>query len=227
MQACNSCQAGCCRNFTVALTGFDLMNISKTLGVDLLSFIQMVPVIGEENIAYRSEHSALFKFSDAADDNFYLFGMRMVESQLVPGTIKCQFLQEWYLNIRKPSLETIISRCGIYNCRPLLCATYPTQFDSSEQHALIYNMDADPESVKHKIYNLCREKFKPEEVLATSDDIIQKLVLRKYEVDYFKNLAASWNENPSTIDDFLNLMIKTYNNRVVIKDYVKSASGHY
>ncbi|MEI7475134.1 MAG: YkgJ family cysteine cluster protein [bacterium] len=216
MQICKSCAGGCCRNYSVAITGYDILNISKTLGIDPISFIQIVEIEDEADFEYKSKHAALFKFTDAKKDVFYMFGMRMVESQLVQGTAKCQFLMEWYYNRNNPSIDQIIARCGIYNCRPLICSAFPSKFDSTENRGVVLNLSSISESKEHPIYNLCSGTIAGEEVDRAADDIMKALILRKFELDYFKNLASYWNEKPGTITEFLVFMQNAYQDRVYV-----------
>ena len=214
MQICNSCHGGCCRNSGIVLTGYDTLNISRTLNIEPISFIRIIPVEGEEDLQYKSRHAALFKFADSNDDNFYLLGMRKVESQLVPGTAKCHFLMEWYPNNHLQ--DEIVARCGIYNSRPLICSTFTSQLDETEKCGIVYNLDSVSENSENPIYNLCPGKVMHEDIANSADQIMKALIMQKYELDYFKTLASHWNENPGTIDNFFIFLHNAYQNRVYI-----------
>ena len=216
MEICNSCQGGCCRNFTVSLTGYDILNISKTLRVHPASFINIIEVEAGADIEYKSKHTALFRFSDYDKDKYYIFGIRMVESKLALGTAKCQFLVEWNLDEHNPSVDGIIARCGIYNCRPLLCAAFPTKFDETEKQGIMVNTSLFGQNFEHPIYKTCSRTLSQEDI-SNPDEIMKILVLRKYELDYFKNLAIKWDENPGTLMEFFDFMTKAYQNRVTIE----------
>jgi len=215
MLICESCHSGCCRKYAVALTGYDILNISKTLKIDPLSFIEISPV---ENIEYQSTYTTLFKFTDENSDIFYRFNLKMNESQLVPGTIKCQFLLEWHNDPSNPCIEGIIAKCGIYNCRPFVCTAYPAKFDITEKRGIIVNVGSKSESSEHRIYNLCPEKITGEDIADSSDQIMKALIMRKYELEYFKNLADYWNQKPGSLSDFLIFMTNVYQNRVVLEE---------
>jgi len=216
MEICNSCQGGCCRNYTVSLTGYDILNISKTLSVQPSSFIQIIAVEEGADIEYKSKHAALFKFSDYGKDKYYIFGMKMSESTIAPGTAKCQFLLEWNLDDNNPTPEGIIARCGIYNCRPLLCSAFPTKFDETEQFGIMVNASAFSQNFDHPIYKTCSKKPSAEDI-SNPDEIMKILVLKKYEVDYFKILATQWDKKSGTLMEFLDFMAKAYQNRVIIE----------
>lgn len=216
MKICESCHSGCCRNYAVGLTGYDILNIAKTLNVDPVSFVQIIPVKDENDIEYKSKYAALFRFTDV-EDTFYLFGMRMTESQLVQGTIKCHFLLEWYLNPHKPSLDSIIARCGIYNCRPLTCSSFPYKLDTTEKFANVLDLTSNNNKGVHPVYNVCSRKITRDDLPESSDGILQDLVMRKYELEYFKDMAEYWNQKPGTIDEFLAFMKITYQNRVNVE----------
>lgn len=216
MQICESCGSGCCRKYAIALTGYDILNISKTLSIDPSSFIQLSPVEGVENIEYQSKYTALFKFTDENSDIFYRFNLKMNESQLVPGTLKCQFLMEWHNDTLNPSVEGIVAKCGIYSCRPFVCTAYPATFDVTEKRGIVKNIKN--ESSEHPIYNLCPRKITDKDLSGSSDHIMQALIMRKYELEYFKNLAEYWNQNPGSTENFLNFIRKVYDSRVLVKD---------
>lgn len=216
MKICNTCHGGCCRNYTVSLTGYDILNISKTLSVHPSSFVHIIAVEDGADIEYKSKHAALFKFSDYDKEKYYIFGMKMSESIIAPGTAKCQFLVEWNSDDDNPTPEGIIARCGIYSCRPLLCAAFPTKFDETENLGIVVNTSAFNQDFAHPIYKTCSIKPSREDI-SDSDEIIKTLVLKKYEVDYFKKLATEWDKNPRTLMEFWDFMAKKYQNRVVVE----------
>jgi len=216
MEICKTCQGGCCRNYTVNLTGYDIINLSRTLSVHPCSFIHIIAVEEGSDFEYKSKHAALFKFSDYDKDKYYIFSIRMLESALVPGTARCQFLLEWNLDNRNPSMDEIIARCGIYNCRPLVCRAFPTKFDDTEKLGILMNTASMNVNSEHPIYKLCPDNLTPADI-SDSDEIMKTLVLKKYELDFFKNIALYWNKNPGTLMEFLNFMVKAYRNRVTIE----------
>lgn len=216
MGICNSCAAGCCRNYTISLTGYDILNISRALGVAPSSFVDLIPVEEGQDIEYKSKHAALFKFSDCDKDKYYIFGLKMDESKIAPGTFKCQFLMEWHLDNINPSVEGIIARCGIYNCRPLLCSAFPTKFDEKENAGIMVNTSSFDQTFEHPIYKTCSSKPTSDDI-SNPDEIMKTLVLKKYELEYFKNLSNEWNKNSGTLAEFWNFMADAYKNRVIIE----------
>jgi len=218
MLICESCHSGCCRKYAVALTGYDILNISKTLKIDPLSFAEISPVENDENIEYQSKYTALFKFTDENKDIFYRFNLKMNESELVPGTLKCQFLLEQYSDPSNLCIEGIVGRCEIYSCRPFVCAAYPAIFDATEKQGVIKNVGAKSKSSEHPIYNLCSRKITSEDFADSLDQIMKALIMRKYELEYFKNLADYWNQKPGSLNDFLSFMATVYQNRVILEE---------
>lgn len=216
MKICNFCHAGCCRNYTVSLTGYDILNISKTLSVQPSSFTDVIPVEEGADIEYKSKHAALFQFSDYSKDKYYIFGIKMIESPLAPLTAKCQFLVEWNLDNENPTFEGLIARCGIYGCRPLVCEAFPTKFGEEDMSGVMVNTSAFEQEVDHPVYKTCPKKPASEDI-ADSDEIMKILVLKKHEVEFFKKVAFEWNKNPKTLADFWDFLSKVYQNRVVIE----------
>ena len=214
MLICNSCHGGCCRNFGVGLTGYDILNISKILNLDPISFVQVLPV--DKDIELQSKYSALFKFTDYNINYFYRFCLRMDKSMLVSETIKCMFLLECFANPLVLSEDKIIARCGIYTCRPLICRTFPSKLDPTEKMGIVFNPIV--ENTENKIYNLCPRTLTNDDLDNSSDEILKSLIMRKFEVDYFKNLAEYWNKNPGTISEFLIFMEKVYKKRVLVEN---------
>lgn len=176
--------------------------------------MDLIPIEVEADYEYKSKHAALFQFLDF--DGYYVLGMKMVESLLAPGTLKCQFLLEWNIDNDNPTMDGIIARCGIYSCRPMLCAAFPTKFSENELGAVMVNVSAFEQEISHPVYKTC-PLCPTEKDIADADEITRVLVLKKYETEYFKNLAIEWNENPQKISDFWGFLEKSYKNRVVIE----------
>lgn len=211
MLLCKTCHAGCCRNFAIGLTGYDLLKISKFLDLDYPSFAQIIPVKEKEEIERQSNFSALFLFSDKELRTYYRFCLLMDESRLAEGTLKCMFLEEEGLK------DKIIAKCSIYECRPLVCATFPSKFDPTEKQGIVFNVEPDNLLSSHDVYNLCPRKITRDDIENSHDEIMKNLILRKYEVDFFKNLADYWNRNPGTTVEFFRFLEKVYDNRVVVQ----------
>jgi len=216
MEICKTCHGGCCRNFTVGLTGVDIINISKTLGVLPSSFVDVIAVEEGADIEHKSKHAALFRFSDFGAEKYYVLGIKMIESSLVPATAKCQFLLEWNSDNENPTIEGLIARCGIYSCRPLICAAFPTKFGETEATAVMVNTSAFEQVFEHPVYKTCAKAPSLEDI-SGADEIIKTLVLKKYEVEFFKKVAFEWNKNPQTLAEFWTFLAKIYQNRVVIE----------
>lgn len=217
MLICETCHAGCCRNFAIGLTGYDILNIHTTLKVDYSSFIQIIPVQNEEDIKYQAKYAALFRFSDCETGIYYRFSMRMSKSPIITDTIKCIFLMEWLNEPLNPSNDKINSKCGIYNCRPLICSTFPSKFDMTGKQGIIFNVNSSNLNQGNPIYNQCPRKITEQDIADSKDQIMKNLIMRKYEGDYFQNLSDYWNQKPGTIKEFFAFIKNVYQNRIVIE----------
>ncbi len=212
---CSVCHGGCCRRYYVDITGYDILNISKTLMMDIPVFVDIVS-IDEDQIDFYKEESVLFKFTDDNCEKYYRFCLKKSESVVYPDTQKCMFLQEWNANtLNYPEMEdTIIARCGIYGCRPLMCATYPAKYDLSGNFGYIPDPYTSCEKKSHPALNLCPRSVTSEDFKGCADETIKNLALQAYEMKFFRAMAEYWNNEPKSVNEFYNFIQKVYSNRV-------------
>jgi Fe-S-cluster containining protein len=214
MTLCTSCAAGCCRRYNVGLTGYDIIKISKALGVSPRFFIDVCELTEEDYLENISRTEALFVFTDNNCKHYYRIKMKKIESAIFKDVQKCIFLQEWKSGEEE---QPIIARCGIYGIRPLICASYPAKFVNQNRTAVIpYVFDLD-KSMIGTPHELCKGPFKLEDICSNKDEIINLLIKLNYEIDYFKTFAERWNKNPSSISDFIEELDQIYDQRVYVE----------
>jgi Fe-S-cluster containining protein len=214
MSLCATCAAGCCRRYTVGLTGYDIIRISNNLGVKPEFFLDISELTEEDYLENISRTEALFIFTDNNCKHSYRIKLKKTESLLYTETSKCIFLQEW------PSEDNIIARCGIYGIRPLLCAAYPAKFVNNNRTAKVPFILDRESKYKNTPYELCSQAFTETDISLSRDEIVNLLIKLNYEIDYFKSIAERWNANPSSIEEFLHELESVYHNRV----YFETAS---
>jgi len=223
MSVCSICHGGCCRRYYVDFTGYDLYNISKHLELEIPFFAETVEV-KDEDVTELSKDAALFKFTDNNCKNFVRFCLRRINSTVMPSSTRCLFLLEWdgeFLGLKEHN--TVLGRCGIYQLRPLTCAIYPVRID--EKNGLI-GCVSDPYEICEKknnpAYNVCPRPLIKEDFADYTGEISKFLALHKYEMAFFKALADDWNEDPGSLSEFLERLVKIYSNRIQFKPYKKT-----
>jgi len=217
MSICSECHGGCCRRYYIDLTGYDIVNISKSLELDPFVFIS-TQIIEEENIEKISEDAALFKFINDNCKDFRRIILKRIESKLIPGTTRCMFLQEWN-NKEISSIQEgqTVGRCGIYGVRPLVCSIYPAKLDESQVFGYIPDPYYNCEKKNTPVYNLCPRPLNNEDFADYTGETTKNLALHKFEMNFFKSIASIWNENPGSIDEFFKHITCIYDNRVVLE----------
>ena len=222
MSICSKCHGGCCHRYMIDLTGYDIFNILKTLELDMKYFMKAVPV-GEENFDYLNSQCALFKFTDDDCKQYYRFCLRQDVSNFFPKTPKCMFLQEWTGKHLGANLsEDVIARCGIYGCRPLTCAIYPARLDKSGYIGYVLDPYVNAPKKANPAMNVCPRPLEKDDFADYSGEIIRNLALHKYEMAFFKTIAADWNERPKSLNELMVYLKRVYTNRIVRKHYLKT-----
>jgi Fe-S-cluster containining protein len=110
---CTNCAKGCCRNYLVTVTGYDMWVIANGLNMAPEQFIVTVPQKSTNSAGFLLEPSGELTFDIALDK-------QDVEVDNKP----CVFWIEF---------EGGVGRCGIYTLRPYVCQTYPATFVDSTQ----------------------------------------------------------------------------------------------
>ena len=222
MSVCSICHGGCCRRYYVDFTGYDLVNISNTLDLEIPFFSITVPV-KDEDAEELSKDAALFKFPDVNDGNYVRFCLKRIPSSTMPNSTKCLFLQEWNGETLDLQDKTrILGRCGIYSVRPLTCAIFRAKLDTDGLIGYVVDPQDFCETKTNPAYNLCPRALVKEDFTDHSGELSRYLALHKYEMTFFKALAASWNEDSRTYKEFLPYIKKVYANRIQFKPFKKS-----
>ena len=144
---CDSCTAGCCRNFAVPLTASDIQRIIGERGV---AFGDFVCGWGEEQGRIGGGNVPQFYFKDAPGVPFVI-AITPRPSQLYPGTRKCPFLQEDGSLAGGSSCRT---SCSIYASRPSVCRVFPFHRDAAGQVNVSPDLEARSKEQKPP-YTLC------------------------------------------------------------------------
>ncbi len=217
---CSECNGGCCRRFPIDISGYDMINISKTLMIDYSYFIDVKIVKEEELEKVQNNNIAIFKFTDDNCQNYHRFCLKKIKSKIFPDILTCMFLQEWNENLLKPpgTENSIVARCGIYECRPQTCANFPVKFDLSGNFPHITNPYKEAKKIGHPGLELCPRDVKNEDFRPFADSIIKSLTLYHYEEKFFKALAEYWNSEPKPYGEFYKYIEKVYSNRISVDE---------
>jgi Fe-S-cluster containining protein len=106
---CASCTEGCCREYTVTVTGLDVFRISRGLGLAPEQFAVCVPM----------DEPAGFRLDDG--EQRYRLALDKRRGGELAGW--CVF---WL------PLGSAAGRCGIYSLRPQVCRAYPATLRDGE-----------------------------------------------------------------------------------------------
>jgi Fe-S-cluster containining protein len=205
MSLCESCHAGCCRSFAVPVTGADILRIENQLG---LSFWDFVCRWADSNGQIAMNHAPHFHFADEPQTPFTICLRHEASAHFADAT-KCRFLVERPPNDEHPRG---VARCGVYESRPAACRVFPTKFSGSGDFVVLYDVPASSRDATNPAYQLCPRPWEPSEI-----DPIQSaadLVVAKYEMNFFHNLAEVWNRRPQPWEVFPDFLRLVYAERV-------------
>ena len=205
MSMCTGCHSGCCRSFAIPVTGADILRIETKLG---LVFWDFVCRWADPEGRIARKHAPQFYFQDEPQTPFVIC-LTHEMSPIFEGTTRCKFLVE---NAPDDEHPMGTAHCGIYDARPGACRAYPTKLNPSEDLAIIYDV---PETGRtgSPLYQLCPRPWEPADI----DPIqgMQDLVTAKFEMDFFRSLAESWNANPGPWEVFPDFLRIVYAARVL------------
>ncbi len=215
---CDTCHAGCCRAYHLFITVFDAMQITRDLNLPIGEFVTMVPHDAAGVKRVGDMHTPL-RFSDPGLEDTYLYiALKRVESRLVPGTLKCYFLQEWQRTEpvaargEHPGAK-IAGRCGIYGSRPLMCRTYPSFLHQNGALGFIANPKPADLAKANPIYTLCPEKWTAQSFAPDTTQAVHNLALSRYEIDFQNKLIEEWNAAPRLLKEFFPYAVACYASR--------------
>ena len=202
---CVGCHAGCCRSFAVPVTGADVLRIERDLN---LTFWDFGCRWADPEGKIARKYAPHFFFSDEPQTPFVIC-LRHEASATFPDTTKCRFLVETPPTAEKPLGQ---GSCGIHPSRPSACRAFPTKFNVTGDLAVIH--DVPPQGRENlPVYSLCARQWKPEEIDPLQAP--QDLAVAKYEMDFFRSIAAIWNRVPRPFAVFPEFLRLVYQNRVM------------
>jgi len=215
---CDTCHAGCCRAYHLLITVFDAIRIAQDLSLPVGEFVTMIPQ-NAANAKRMGELHRPIRFSDPGfEDTYFFIGLKRVESKLIPGTLKCFFLQEWQR--QEPVAArgdhpgaNIAGRCGIYGSRPHMCRAYPGFLHGSGALGFITNPKPAEISKTNAIYTLCPEKWQATSAGADTTGVMHNLVLNRYEIEFQNKVVDEWNASPRALKHFFPYAVSCYSGR--------------
>ena len=206
MSVCESCHAGCCRSFAVPVTGADVLRIERDLG---LTFWQFACRWADPNGSIARKYAPHFHFADEPQTPFVIC-LQHAASQFLTGTTRCQFLTECAPD---PEHPLGVARCGIYASRPAACRVFPTRLNETAELAIIYDVPPRGRVSDDPAYDLCPRQWEPADLDPL--DTLQSLVVAKYEMAFFHQLAQMWNRAPRPWNLFPDFLRLAYAGRVL------------
>jgi Fe-S-cluster containining protein len=206
LSPCHGCHAGCCRAFAVPVTGAEILRMERALGLD---FWQLACRWEDRDDAISAGVAPQFRFEDDSSIP-YVICLLHEPSRTFPRTTKCRFLIE-----QPPTADAPLGRasCGIYDARPLPCRVYPTKLSESGSLAVLHDVPVhgranDPSPA----FDLCGRPWEVEDV--DSIAAVQDLVVLRFELQFFRQVAALWNRAPGRWEDFPEFLRLVYRHRV-------------
>lgn len=192
--------------------------ISRDLGLPIAEFVTLLATKGEKTKLAGGINTPIVFSDPGLEETRFFVTLKRIESQLVPETVKCYFLQEWNRH------ETVVARgghpgariagrCGIYGSRPLMCQIYPTLLDSGGAVAFINTPPPTDLQSVHEIYKICPEKWSPGAFAQDPAKAAHTLVLFNYETNFQNRCVAEWNTRPGLMKDFFPFMVRAYGDR--------------
>ena len=208
MGVCEGCHSGCCRSFAVPITGADILTIMQGQN---LSFWDFVCRWADPEGIIALKHAPHFYFRDDPATPYVICLMHR-ESKQFSGTTRCQFLQE-----QAPTADNSrgTAQCGIYHERPMACRVFPTKLHSAGDLAILYDAPAYGRD-GHEIYKLCPRDWEKSDIDPVRQ--LQDLIVARYEMQFFQQLADSWNRQPEPWQLFPDFLKLVYENRVQYAD---------
>lgn len=206
MSLCDSCHAGCCRSFAVPITGADILRIERDRG---LEFWEFACRWADPQGFIARKYAPQFHFQDEPQTPFVICLIH-AESATFPSTTKCRFLEE-----TPPSEEHPrgLGRCGIYSSRPSACRAFPTKLNTTGELAVIYDVPPRGRTQDTPAYDLCPKSWEPADFDPVST--VQDLVVARYEMAFFHQLARMWNRAPRPFELFPDYIRLAYGGRVI------------
>lgn len=204
MTPCDSCHAGCCRSFAVPVTGADIISIERHTGLTFWDFICR----WADPTGRIARNSVPHFFFDDAPNTPFVMCLLQTDSIFIPETSKCRFLMEGAPDEEHPLGQ---ARCGIYGNRPSACRVFPTKFNETGDLVVLHDVPELGRSEGHPAYELCPRQWQASDVDPVRS--LQDLVIARYEMAFFSELARIWNQVPRAWKVFPDFLRLVYSNR--------------
>ena len=206
MGICDGCHAGCCRSFAVPVTGADIIDLEQSTG---LTFWDFACRWADEKGSIARNYAPHFQFKDEPGVDFVICLMH-TESVVLPNSAKCVFLSETPATAESP---LGVGNCGVYSARPSACRAFPTKLSIAGDLAVIHDIPARGRAESNPAYQLCPRPWEASDV--DPIEAPRDLVVAKYEMRFFHQLAAVWNREPREWAIFPDFVRVVYANRVI------------
>ncbi len=213
MSPCENCHAGCCRSFVVPLTGADILRIERGLN---LSFWDFACRWADPEGQIAQHYAPHFHFEDEPGTPFVISLMHN-NSAVFPETTRCRFLMEGEPDQEHPLGQ---SRCGIYQHRPAACRVFPTKLNATEELALIHDIPERTREGEGQVYDLCSRQWEPSDLDPVQP--LHDLIVAKYEMRFFHQLAEMWNREPRPWEVFPDFVRMVYEQRLTREQPVEA-----
>ncbi len=102
--------------------------------------------------------------------------------------------------------------CGTYQGRPAACRVFPTKFDLNSELPIIHAVPEYGRAEQLPQYKLCPRQWQPQDVDPV--EAAQELVVARYEMNFFHQLAQLWNQHQGPWDVFPDFIRDVYSRRI-------------
>lgn len=206
---CESCHAGCCRSFAAPISGADIIKIEQSYE---LSFWDFACRWADPQGTIAKNVAPHFRFDDDPDTPFVIC-LAHETSQQFPGTTKCGFLIEGDTDTDQSFGK---AHCQVYENRPMTCRNFPMKLNNSGDLAILYDVPKPGRDGGHRAYDLCPEPLQPSDFDPIQS--VQELVISKYEMQFFQQVADIWNRQPGEWKMFPEFLHFVYAERIGVSE---------
>lgn len=215
---CDTCHAGCCRGYNLLITGFDALRMSRDLSLPVGEFCTLLAFKYDVSKRFESNYVPIKLSEPGCEEKRFFLALKRIESPLVPGTVKCYFLNEWKRQHPAPNREdhtgkTIVARCSIYGSRPMMCRTYPTSLHQNVALGFISTPRPIEMAENNAMYQLCPEKWTADQFSTDATGVLHNLAIHRYEQDFYNQAIVEFNKKPHRLADFFPYLTRIYENR--------------
>jgi Fe-S-cluster containining protein len=197
------------------VTGADILRLEAALG---LPFWEFVWRWADEHGMISRNHAPQFHFRDEPHTPFVICLMHEA-SETFPGTTKCRFLAESAPDAEHPLGQ---ARCGVYEHRPAACRAFPVRLNATSDLAVVYDVPQSGRDAEHPAYRLCPRQWQPSDLDPVQT--VQDLVVARYEMAFFAQLAKRWNQAPGPWSVFPDFLRTVYGSRVVRESMLEESA---